>query len=157
MSATDDRAERRTRRRPDRTTVLAWACLVRVSQALLSRVEADLRRAELPPLAHYDALLELRRAGAKGLRPFELQREMLLAQYNVSRLVDRLVRAGHVERGAADEDGRGQILRVTASGRRLLKRMWPVYAASIEQRFGQRLDEDEIVALARMLAKLREP
>lgn len=142
---------------PSEATVHAWARLVRVGQSVLADVEADLKRAGLPPLAHYDALLELQRAGRDGLRPFELQREMLLAQYNVSRLVERLARAGHVERDAAEGDGRGQVLRITPAGSKLLARMWPTYAGAIERRFGQRLTEGEARALADTLGKLRAP
>lgn len=143
-------------RRPDETTILAWARLVRMSGSLVACVEADLRRAKLPPLAQYDALLELHRAGVKGLRPFELQHQMLLAQYNVSRLIVRLVNAGLVERMVADDDGRGQLLRITKNGKDLLKRMWPVYASAIERHFGQRLKPAEIKSLAAILDKLRE-
>ncbi len=126
--------------------VRAWARLVRVGQSLLAAVEADLRRDGFPPLAHYDALLELRRAGEEGLRPFELQRAMLLAQYNLSRLVERLVRAGQVERRAAEGDARGHTLHVTAAGRDLLRRMWPRYERAIAERFAGRLTPDEVDA-----------
>lgn len=133
-----------------------WARLVRVSQALLADVEADLKGAGFPPLAQYDALLELRRAGKSGLRPFELQREMLLAQYNLSRLVDRLKRAGYVERRPSDKDGRGHTLHITSAGRDLLRRMWPAYAEAIRARFADRLNDEELADLARALAKLKD-
>jgi DNA-binding MarR family transcriptional regulator len=35
---------------------------------------------------------------------------MLLAQYNLSRLLDRIERAGLVERRACEDDGRGQLV-----------------------------------------------
>lgn len=135
--------------------VNTWARLVRVSQSLLAAVEADLKREGFPPLAHYDALLELRRAGTRGLRPFELQREMLLAQYNVSRLVDRIVRAGHAERRPSDIDGRGHTLHITPAGRDLLRRMWPAYAKAIRAHFAERLDDDALAGLSSALAALR--
>ena len=84
----------------------------------------------------YDALLELERSGAKGLRPFELQKQLLFAQYNLSRLGDRLDAAGYVVRKASAADGRGQVLTITASGRALRRRMWPVYAQAIEDAVG---------------------
>ena len=98
----------------------AWVRLVRVPQSLLSAVETELKSKGYPPLAWYDALLELRRAGADGLRPFELQGAMLLAQYNLSRLTDRLDKAGYVRRRPYDGDRRGQLLTITPQGERLL-------------------------------------
>ncbi|MEQ9813300.1 MAG: MarR family winged helix-turn-helix transcriptional regulator [Azospirillaceae bacterium] len=139
---------------PSDVAITAWARLVRQGQRVLALVEGDLKAAGFPPLAWYDALLELRRVGDKGLRPYRLQREMLLAQYNMSRLLDRLVRAGHVERLPSAEDGRGTLMRISASGRELLDRMWPVYRAAIDRHFASRLSETEAATLSRLLARL---
>lgn len=133
---------------------VAWARLVHVSQDLLARVEGDVKAAGFPPLSWYDALLELKRAGPSGLRPFQLQERMLLAQYNLSRLIDRLVKAGYVERLPAAEDGRGQLLTVTGDGRSLLRRMWPTYRAAILRHFAGRLPDRDVVALGRILGAL---
>ena len=132
----------------------SWARLVRVSQSVLASVEADLRRAGYPPLAQYDALLELRRVGDKGLRPFELRREMLLAQYSVSRLVDRLVKSGFVNRHDSVEDGRGQVLTITTKGHDLLKSMWPKYREAIQAHFADKLAPTEVQSLSQLMAKL---
>lgn len=141
--------------RPAAATVAAWVALLRAGQSVLAAIEADLRAAGFPALAWYDALLELRGAGTGGLRPGDLERRMLLAQYNVSRLVDRLVRAGYVERGPCPGDARGSILTATAAGRELLSRMWPAYAAAIDRHLGARLTAAEAGDLARLLGKLR--
>lgn len=134
--------------------VTTWARLLRVSQALLAATDAELKAKGFPPLAWYDALLELKRAGEAGLRPFELQREMLLAQYNVSRLIDRLVKAGYAERRAAVSDGRGQVLTISRAGRALLKGMWPTYQSIIRSAFAEKLDENEKLVLRDIFAKL---
>jgi len=133
----------------------AWAALVRVSQDVLSRVESDLKAAGFPPLAWYDALLELERASDGGLRPYELQDRMLLAQYNISRLVERLVSAGCAERRICEEDGRGRVLAITSRGRDLRRRMWPAYRAAIASHFAERLDAGDAAGLSRILRKLR--
>lgn len=139
---------------PTDAVVTAWARLVRVPQAVLAAVEADLKAAGLPPLSWYDALLELARTKA-GLRHFELEQRMLLAQYNLSRLVDRLESAGYLNRRPCPEDGRGQVLRITRSGRALLKRMWPHYGAAIDRHVGTRLSKAEAAQLAALLGRLQ--
>ncbi|MCT8328886.1 MarR family winged helix-turn-helix transcriptional regulator [Albidovulum sediminis] len=133
----------------------AWARLVRVSQVVLSRVEADLKAAGFPPLSWYDALLELERAKPEGLRPYQLQERMLLAQYNLSRLTDRLKKAGYIEREECPKDGRGQVLKVTEKGCALLRSMWPIYRRAIVAHFADKLDASETAALALTLMKLR--
>jgi DNA-binding MarR family transcriptional regulator len=139
---------------PSDAVIRAWARLERAHRAAQSTVEARLKKAGLPPLAWYDALLELERADPPGLRPFELQKAMLLAQYNLSRLVDRLEAAGYVARSASEEDGRGQRLTITKSGRALRRRMWPVYADAIAAAVGSRLSEPEATTLGDLLGRL---
>ena len=139
---------------PSEAAVQAWARLVRVSGALLDAVEAELKGAGFPPLAWYDALLELDRAPDGRLRPFELERHMLLPQYSTSRLVDRLERAGLVERLQCPADGRGLHVSITAAGRELRRRMWPAYAAAIERHIGSKMGCSDAQKLAELLGRL---
>ena len=141
-------------RTPTETEIAAWARLVRVSQRLVKAVEAALKRAGLPPLAWYDALLELRRAGDEGLRPQALQQAMLLEQHRISRLLDRLEAAGLVERRPCPEDRRGQVVHLTPAGGDTLSRMWPVYRGAIATRFAGPLEPGEAETLARILGRL---
>lgn len=140
--------------RPSDTTVRAWARLERAHRAALAAVEGRLKQAGLPTLSWYDVLLELERAGEAGLRPFELQKAMLFAQYNLSRLIDRMDQAGYVARAASDQDGRGQVLTITRAGRTIRRRMWPVYAAAIEEAVGRHLSEAEARLLGELLGRL---
>src|SRR5262245_23325328 len=132
----------------------AWIALMRAQQRTLLTIERALRAAQLPSLACYDALWELDRDGAAGLRPFEIERQMLIAQSNISRLIDRLEEQGYVERQACEEDLRGQKIVSTAAGRDLRKRMWPVYARAISEAVGHRVSEREATTLANLLTKL---
>ncbi len=121
----------------------AWARLMRAQRIALGAVERELKHAGLPALVWYDVLWELERAGEKGLRPFELERAMLLAQYNLSRLIDRIEDAGLVERRAYENDGRGQILAITEQGRATRRAMWPIYARAVEAAVGSRLSPSQ--------------
>jgi DNA-binding MarR family transcriptional regulator len=141
---------------PSESVVKAWARLTRAQQLALAAIEAALKKAGLPPLSWYDALLELERAGEKGLRPFELEREMLLAQYNLSRLIERLSRAGYVSRQVCKDDGRGQVLLITPAGRAMRRRMWSVYGPAIQAAIGTRLSEAEIERLTAVLGTFLE-
>ena len=139
---------------PSASAVRAWAKLVRAHQVLLAAVERDLRAAGQPPLAWYDALLELTRAPGGRLRPFELERRMLLAQYSLSRLLDRLEREGLVAREPCPEDGRGQWVVLTVAGRERQRATWPVYASSIQSHVGSKLAAADADLLAGLLGRL---
>lgn len=144
-----------TKSAPSDAVVSAWARLLRAQRIALGRVEADLKAAGFPPLGWYDALLELRRAEGGALRPLELEDRLLLAQHNVSRLIDRLEKAGYVERRRCDSDGRGQMVALGEAGRDLLRRMWPAYRAAIQRHVGLKLGGDaEATQLAALLARI---
>jgi DNA-binding MarR family transcriptional regulator len=134
--------------------VRAWARLIRVEQALLQRVEQDLKAAGLPPLEWYDVLLELDRAGDGRLRHRELHPRLLLAKYNLSRLIDRMEAERLVRREPCVDDARGANIRITAKGRALRRRMWPVYEAAIDRHFASRLSHLDVNVLSRLLQKL---
>ncbi len=90
------------------------------------------------------------------MRPFELERALLLAQYNLSRLIDRIERAGYVERRACEEDGRGQLIAITERGKAIRRKMWPVYAKAIETAVGPHLSAKQAESLDGLLGLLIE-
>jgi DNA-binding MarR family transcriptional regulator len=142
---------------PSETVIRAWARLVRAQRVALEHVERELKAADLPPLAWYDVLLELERSAPAGLRPFELEEKLLLAQYNLSRLLDRIERAGFVERRACEDDGRGQRLSITPAGKAARRRMWEVYSRAIQAAVGARLSAEEAARLDELLGALIAP
>ncbi len=97
-------------------------------------------------------LLELERGGP--LRPRDLQERVLLAQYNLSRLLDRMESDGLVERERCSDDARCQWISATDAGRALRQRMWPVYSEAIAGAIGERLTEGQAERLADLLGKL---
>jgi DNA-binding MarR family transcriptional regulator len=139
---------------PSDPLIAAWVAVWRASSGLSAAVDADVRKAGAPPLEWYDVLWELERGPPEGRRPFELKGRLLLAQYNLSRLIDRLVAAGYVEKRSCPEDRRGHMLRITEAGKALRQRTWPTYQAAILKHIGSHLSEDEARLLSALLAKL---
>ena len=138
--------------RPSELVVSAWIALLRAQTFAFTEVERAMKHAELPKLEWYDVLLELDRGGP--LRPRDLQARLLFAQYNLSRLLDRMEAAGVVEREACPGDNRGQLVSITANGRGLRRRMWLVYGPAIDAVIGAKLSEDEAARLGDLLGKL---
>jgi DNA-binding MarR family transcriptional regulator len=139
---------------PSKAVVGAWIRLMRAQQATLLKIERAFRDVGLPPHAWYDALWELDQAGDKGLRPFEIERQMLIAQSNISRLIDRLQAAGYVERHPCKDDARGQSIVITPAGKAMRKRMWPVYATALNTVIGQRVSDRDATTLGDLLDRL---
>ena len=137
---------------PTAITVLAWDRLMNAGIAALRAARAELKRAGLPPLEWYDILLEIERRGPS--RPRDLQRWLGIAQYNLSRALDRMERGGLVRMTTCADDRRGQVVELTQQGREQRARMWPAYANAIHATIERPLGDDDRIALAGLLARL---
>ncbi len=142
--------------KPSEIAVTAWARLLRAHQMVLERIETELKAAKLPPLAWYDVLLELKRVDSGRLRQFELGEKVLLSKYNLSRLLDRLEKEGLVKRETCDEDGRGAMVSITAAGRALQKKVWPIYERAIGKYFARHLSDADAEQLTTLLTRLTQ-
>lgn len=129
---------------------------MRAHSIAMSKVEGALKAAKLPMLSWYDVLLELERAGDDGLRPYELEKQLLLPQYGMSRLLSRIEKAGYIERLDCEEDGRGQVVMITDSGRSIKQEMWPIYAEAVQSAIGEKLSREEAVTLFELLGKISD-
>lgn len=110
----------------DKPSINFWLALNLAQQAVTDNVEARLKARKLPPLAWFEVLFEMQQAG-RDLRPFELQERLLFKQYNLSRLLARMVQAGVICPGDRPSDGRGKTFRSTEQGRKLSRQMWWAY------------------------------
>jgi DNA-binding MarR family transcriptional regulator len=142
------------KRKPSTEATAAWIRLTRLQSRVLDAVEQDLKKAGFPPLAWYDALLELSRAPTGEMRPVELEKQMLIPQYQTSRLIDRLVDEGLAARRECKIDKRGQFVEITEAGRELQKKMWGAYSAAIEKYVGSKLSDADASKLCALLDRL---
>lgn len=119
----------------------AWAVFLLAHARLIERVEAALQAAGLPALAWYDVLWALENGPEGKLRMHELAERIVLSRSNLSRLADRLEKAGLIRREACDADRRGAYCALSDKGREMRKTMWPVYRAEIDRLFGRYLTD----------------
>jgi DNA-binding MarR family transcriptional regulator len=132
----------------------AWALLLAAHARLLERIEAALAVAKLPPLAWYDVLWELEKAEDGRLRMHELAAQVVVSRSNLTRLADRLEDAGLLARKQAEHDRRGAYCVITAAGRRMREKMWPVYSAQIDGLFARHIGVAEAANMAEALRKV---
>ena len=140
-------------KKPGKEVIASWIKLHQAHRLLLQEAENALKINELPPLDWYDVLLELDRE-KKGLRQYEIAEKILLSKHNLSRLIDRLEKNSLVRRYPCEEDGRGNQIRITSEGEKMLKQMWPVYSQVIQGSFGAKLSSSDIRLFARLMDKL---
>jgi DNA-binding MarR family transcriptional regulator len=114
----------------------AWRALLNAHANMTRHIEEALSEAGLPPLAWYDVLWPVYQAKDRRMRMRELAEQVVtISRSGLTRLVDRIVDAGMLEREPTPGDRRGTDVVLTGEGARLLKRMWPVYAEKVNAHF----------------------
>lgn len=132
----------------------AWAAFLVAHARLIERVEAAFQTTGLPPLAWYDVLWALENGPDGRLRMHELAERIVLSRSNLSRLADRLERAGLIRREACDADRRGAYCAITDKGCEMRKRMWPVYRAEIDRLFARHLTDTQARVIGDCLERI---
>ena len=126
----------------------AWARFVTAQALLLERIESAFAAAGLPALDWYDLLWALERSEHGRLRMADLAETAVVSRSNVTRLADRLEKAGLVQRMNCPKDGRSTFCVITDKGRTLRAKMWPVYKKQIDTLFGKHLETRQAHAIA---------
>ena len=136
-------------RRATRAEILAWQAFLRAHANALRTAEQALAAAGALSLSEYDALVQLARAPTEGLRPTELADRGLITKSGLTRLLDRLVELGYVDRHACPSDRRGHLVVLTPAGRRAFKRATPTVVRAIARCFSGLEGDAELAAFRR--------
>lgn len=130
-----------------------WESLFRAQHELFGAMAADFDGTAITQ-AEYDVLLTVVRSPEMTARLRDVTTNMLISQPSVSRLVDRMVARGLIEKCPDPEDGRGALIRATEEGARAFRAVATVHGRSIAQRMSK-LDDDELHTLHELTQKLR--
>ena len=126
----------------------AWSGFLMSHAQIVRALDAELERAHGLPLTSYDVLIQLSVAPGRRLRMFELADAILLSRSGLTRLVDRLERAGLVERERGEVDPRQMYARLTDRGLDALAEATPTHIAGIRERFLEPLSDEQTTQLA---------
>jgi DNA-binding MarR family transcriptional regulator len=130
-----------------------WRSFLEAHAALTQTLAQELDAERSLPLNWYDVLLTLHEAGGR-LRMQDLSGRLLVNKSSLTRVIDRMVDAGYVDREPCLEDGRGQYAVLTREGRETLRRAAPTHLRGVQEHFAQYLTESDVVALQRVFGKL---
>jgi DNA-binding MarR family transcriptional regulator len=131
-----------------------WTLLLETHATLVETLERELDEIGGLPLSWYDVLAQLSIAPEQGLRMNELADSVLLSKSGVTRLVDRMVRAGLLKRTACATDRRVVYPALTDKGRKLYEKASPIIRRGVEEHFIGRLTDAEAKAMKSALAKV---
>jgi DNA-binding MarR family transcriptional regulator len=131
-----------------------WRLFLTTHTRLIDQIERRLASENLPPLEWYDVLFTLKEAPDHRLRLSELADRVLLSRSNLTRLVDRLEKAGLLCRETCPSDRRGTFAVLTDAGLAMQQQMWTVYGEAIVAVFAQYLNDDEVKTLHQVFTRL---
>ncbi len=135
----------------------AWTGFLRAHARVMRRLDRELEEECALSLAQYDVLIHLARAPHKRLRMTDLADQVLLSRSGLTRLVDRLVTLGLVERSACPSDARGVYAVITEEGLARFQTASVVHLRGVREHVIGRLDADEQRCLAATMGKLLDP
>ena len=140
--------------RMDELESRAWLALVTTAELLPAALDSQLR-AEAG-ITHFEfmVLSGLKRAEGNTLRMSDIAAMVDSTLPRLSKVIGKLVERGLVEREAAARDGRVINVRLTSAGRRVLVRALPGHLAQVRELIIDRLDRDQLEALAGILEPL---
>jgi DNA-binding MarR family transcriptional regulator len=125
----------------------AWRGMLRAHASLVRALDAELDAAHGLSLSGYEVLLLLHEAPDRRLRMSELAESALLSLSGMTRLVDRLVRAGLVERERCADDKRVHYARPTGAGTTLFAAARATHLQGVRERFLDRFADSDLSRL----------
>jgi DNA-binding MarR family transcriptional regulator len=114
-----------------------------------------LAAADFPPLPWYEVLATVAEQPEQRMKMGELAEALVITRGGLTKLVDRLVRAGLLERTFCETDRRVSYATLLPAGSDLLDEMRPVVVAELKVAFAARLSAAEADALRETLERVR--
>jgi DNA-binding MarR family transcriptional regulator len=119
----------------DEPLITSWGRVVEAYSFLDRRLGASLEASCGIPMAWFEVLLRLARAEDDQLTMGALAEQVALTSGGVTRLLDRMVRAGYVERRQCPTDRRIVYAALTPAGRVKVEEAAAVHARDLEEVF----------------------
>ena len=152
--ATATRAARAAKR-PRSPHGEAWGALDAHPRAITRRLQEALAAADFPPLPWYEVLAAVSEAPDERMKMGDLAEALVITRGGLTKLVDRLVKAGLLERTFCETDRRVSYATLIPAGRDLLDEMRPVVIAELEVAFSANLSAAEANELRETLDRVR--
>lgn len=128
-----------------------WRAFLLAHARVSRRLDEELRAEHDVSFAEYDALLTIAQAPGRRIRMGQLAEEVLLSKSGVTRLIDRLVGDGLVERRSCAADARGAEAVLTERGLARLRGASRTHLRGISEHFLAVMGEDDLMALERAM------
>jgi DNA-binding MarR family transcriptional regulator len=131
-----------------------WRAFLEAHARVTRRLDDELRAEHDLSLAEYDTLLAIAWSPDRRIRMRTLADSILLSKSGVTRLIDRLVADGLVERSACVSDARGAEAVLTKAGLDRLRAASRTHLRGIDEHFLHAVDDDDLGPLERSMRQV---
>jgi DNA-binding MarR family transcriptional regulator len=131
-----------------------WRAFVTAHAHVSRRLDEDLRTEHGLSLQEYVSLLILAEAPERRLRMGRVAEALTLSKSGATRLIDRLVDDGLVERVTCSSDARGAEARLTEAGVSRLRTAAPTHLRGIAEYFLATIDPDDLPSIERVMGNV---
>jgi len=121
----------------------AWRAFLKAHALLARQLDRDLRECCQMTLVIYDALVQLSEAPQRRLRISELADALVYSRSGLTRIVDNMEQAGHIERARDQSDRRSWIITLTPDGLAALETAWRTHGPGIARHFASHLTDTQ--------------
>jgi DNA-binding MarR family transcriptional regulator len=133
----------------------AWGALARTHAAVSQRLQEALAQGDFPPLPWYEVLATVAEAPDQRMRMGDLAEALVITRGGLTKLVDRLVKAGLLERTFCESDRRVSYATLLPAGVNMLVEMRPVIVGELELAFSANLSVEQANELRETLDGVR--
>jgi DNA-binding MarR family transcriptional regulator len=141
---------------PQDPRIEPWRAFLQAHARVTRRLDEELRAEHDLSLAEYDALLTIADAPDRRIRMRQLADRVILSKSGVTRLIDRLVLDGLVQRDACLSDARGAEAVLTKAGLDRLRRASRTHLRGIDEHFLAALDGADLSVIQRSMRAVAE-
>jgi DNA-binding MarR family transcriptional regulator len=131
-----------------------WRAFLLAHARIFRRLDEELRLEHDLTIGEYDALLTIAQAPDRRIRMRQLADEVILSKSGVTRLIDRLVDDGLVERSACLADARGAEAVLTERGLARLRAASTTHLRGVHEHFLAILADDDLAVIERTMSSV---
>jgi DNA-binding MarR family transcriptional regulator len=131
-----------------------WRAFLLAHARIVRRLDEELRAEHDLSIGEYDALVTIAQAPERRIRMRHLADEVILSKSGVTRLIDRLVDDGLVERSACLSDARGAEAVLTERGLARLRAASTTHLRGISEHFLSVLEPEDLDAVERTMTSI---
>ena len=126
---------------------LAWRAMIAMWTRLNAQLAREMAAESDLSMADFSVLVALTDTCAGTTRAFSLADALQWEKSRLSHQLARMEKRGLIERTECAEDGRGQLVGVTAAGQAAIEAAAPAHVAAVRRMFFDGLTDDQIDAM----------